>query len=175
MKKNIGICLVFSLIIYSLSLTAKIHLRDKNLADLNEVALTFKELAYYIGASIPFYAALGSFDQKNAMSPAEIMCKFCPKRSLPCGELIVKVQAKAIEEAIGAEDSVANEVRKKMLALYYEITKILCIGSIDDVRNLMIKIAKNEKIPCEDCQKSDWQINNINDTRNLHENDLSKI
>jgi len=157
MKNNMGIVFIFSLMICSLSVTAKTTLTDRDLADLNEVALTFKELTYYFESSIPFYAALISFDQENSMNPAEITCKFCPKRSLPCGDLIVKVQAKAMEKAIGAKDFVADEVRKKMLATYHEITKLLCIGSVDDVRNLMTKIAQDETIPCEDCQRSDWQ------------------
>lgn len=151
MKKDVGIFLFFGLMISTLSSAV-----NTKLTEIEQVALTFKELAYYLGASVPFYAALQDFNQNNPTSPAEISCKFCPRRSLPCGELIVKVQAKAMDQAIGAEDTVAGEVRKKMLATYYELTKLLCIGSVNDVKNFMIKTAQNETIPCEDCKRSEW-------------------
>ncbi len=99
---------------------------------------------------------MGFCSKKYRISIPEITCKFCPKRSLPCDELIVKVQAKAMDKAIGAKESIANEARKKMLTIYDEITKLLCTGSIDDIRKFMVKIAQDGAIPCEDCQKFEW-------------------
>ncbi len=158
MRKRIGICLFVGLMISSPNFGASI-----NPTEMEQVALTFKELAYYFGAAVPFHAVLRAFDQKNFMNPAEITCKFCPTRSLPCGELIVKVQAKAMDKAIGAQVSISDEVRKKMLAEYHEITKLLCIGSIDDIRKFMAKLAQDNIIPCEDCQRSDWQSTGVSE------------
>lgn len=161
MKKIIGFILIFSVMVCSSNLTAEKDLTAQDLADIEEVALTFKEAGYYFGASMPFYAALGAFNQKNGKNPAEITCKFCPKRSLPCSELIVKVQAKAIGKAKKAKDCIANETRKKMLATYDEITKLLCLGSIDDVRKFMANVAQEEEIPCEGCKKVEWKAEGI--------------
>ena len=157
MKKNKNQFIFFVLLVSLTSFSAY-----AKPTEMEYVALTFKEIAYYFGASIPFYAALGSFDQQNPANLAEITCTVCPQRSLPCGELIVKVQAKAIDTVIDANNSVISEVRKKMLAIYYEITTLLYIGSIDDIRKCMTKIAQEETIPCEGCQRSDWQAVGVN-------------
>lgn len=160
MKKNISIILVFTLIIYSSILTAQKKLTEKDLADIQEVTLVFKEAAYYFPTMFQFYAALQPVSQTFTDTPA-INCKFCLKRSLLCDELIVKVQAKAMEKVKGASDSVINETRKKMLSIYHEITQLLPIGSLDDIRKFMAKIAQEEGVPCEDCKKVEWIVEDV--------------
>lgn len=152
MKKNVGIFLIFSLMICPLSFSAK-----NELTQMQEVVVSFNEVGHYFGACLLFYAALNDFSQKNNTSIPEITCKLCPQTALPCDQLIVKVQAKAMDKAIGAEDSIANEARKKMLSIYDEITKQLCVASLDDIRKFMAKVAQEEEIACEDCQKFEWQ------------------
>jgi hypothetical protein len=152
MKKIIGVIFSFCLILSYLSLSAK-----NNVTEVEQVALTFNELSHYFNATLQFYAAQSAFNQKYKTNIPEITCEFCPKRSLPCDELIVKIQAKAMDKAIGAEDTMANEVREKMLAIYHEITQLLFLGSMDDIRNFMAKIAQQEAIPCEDCQRVAWK------------------
>jgi len=152
MKKIIGVIFPLCLMLSCLSLSAK-----NNVTEVEQVALTFNELSHYFNAALQFYTAQSAFSQKYNTNIPEISCKFCPKRSLPCDELIVKIQAKAMDKAIGAEASIANEARKKMLAIYHEITQLLFLGCVDDIRNFMAKIAQQESIPCEDCQKVEWQ------------------
>src|SRR5205823_2665061 len=131
-KRNISIILIFSLMICSSNLNANKELTEKDLVDIQEATLIFKENAYYFNTMFQFYAALQPVSQTFTNTPA-INCKFCLKRSLLCDELIVKVQAKAIEKTIKSEDSIANEIRKKMLSIYHEITQLLPIGSLDDI------------------------------------------
>lgn len=141
--------------ICSSNLTAQKELTDKDLADIQEAKLIFKETAYYFPTMFQFYGALQPISQTFIDTPA-INCKVCLKRSLHCDELIVKVQAKAIEKTIKSEDSIANEIRKQMLSMYYEITQLLKMGSLDDIRKFMTKLAQEQEISCEDCKKVEW-------------------
>lgn len=152
MKNGIGIFLVFGLMMGFVCPSVK-----KQPTEIEQVALTVNELSLYFGATLQFYMALKSFSKKYNTKTPEITCKFCPARSLPCDELIVKVQAKAIDKAIGAKASVASETRKKMLTTYDEITNLISFGSLDDIRGLMAKIAQEEAIPCEGCQRVEWR------------------
>jgi len=134
-----------------------LNMNSKKLTETEEVILSFNEVAYYFEAAFKFYAVLGIFSQKYTTNTPEITCRYCPKRSLPCDELIVKIQAKAMDKAIGAKDSIANEARKNMLSIYHEITQLLYMGSLDDIRKFMAKIAQEKEVLCEDCQKFEWQ------------------
>ena len=140
-----------------------LNVKSKKMTEAEELDLTFKELAYYFEASLKFYVALGVFSKIYSTNPPEIACRFCPKRSLLCDELIKHyIQVKAMRKAIGAKDSIANKARKNMLLIYDEITQLLCAGSLDDVRKFMVKIAQEKKIPCEGCKKFEWQAIGVN-------------
>lgn len=141
--------------ICSSSLIAQKDLTVQDLADIQEATLIFKETAYYFDTMFQFYAALRPISQTFTNTPA-INCKFCLKRSLLCDELIVKVQAKSVEKAIKSESCIGDQIRKKMLSIYHDIMQLLLIGSLDDIRTFMAKIAQDEKIPCEDCKKVEW-------------------
>ncbi len=128
-----------------------------DLTDIQEAAASFNEIGHYFGAILRFYTALDMFSKNNNVKTPEIICKFCPEKSLPCDQLMVKVQAKAMDKSIGANDSVANKVRKKMLLIYDDITLLLYKGPFNDVEKCMVKIAQEGNIPCEGCHKVKWQ------------------
>jgi hypothetical protein len=90
------------------------------------------------------------------MEMPEITCKYCPQRTLSCDELICKIKARTMKKAVCDKTSVAEELRKKMLNIYKEITNLLVIGNIDNIRKFMAKIAQEAVIPCEGCQKVEW-------------------
>jgi hypothetical protein len=147
MEKNI---IVLFLILNFLPLTAK-----NNLTEAEEVSLTFNEMSHYIDATVQFYTALHAYKQKNHDQIPKITCKFCPQRALPCDELLVKIQARAIDKAI-AQASIADKIRRKMLTIYHEVTQLINTSPENNIRKFMAKIARKEKIPCEACQKTDW-------------------
>lgn len=158
-----------SLMILSLNLAAK-----NELSDLQTVAQTVKELGYYFGSTLQFHAALTIFSQKNNAIIPDITCMFCPKRSLPCDELLVKIQAKSIDKSISKSNSEAHEIRKNLLAIYEEITNMLYAESLDSIRACMVRIARDGEIQCEDCQKIAWTTLGV-DKKDLCANDLQKV
>jgi|GEM_PF-4997519 len=158
MKSGMGIFLIFGLIVGSIYPASV----KKQPSEIEQVASVFNEISYYFGSTLQFYMALKCFSQKYNTNTPEITCKFCPSRPLPCDELLVKIQTKAIDKAIGANDPIANEARKKMLTIYEEITKLLYSESIDNIRKFMAKAAQEEEIQCEDCQKNAWMAVGIN-------------
>jgi hypothetical protein len=178
----LGMCMkvlnIFLLVLLPLS-TVNLSAKN-NMTEMEQVVATFNELSNYFAASVQFHLALREFQRQHDVKASEITCKYCPKRIMPCDELIVKVQAKAMDAAIGAETCAADEVRKKMLTIYEGITQLLHLGSIDDVKKIMVKIAQDEAIPCEDCQRCEWESGreiNIRkgEVRIFRENDLSQM
>lgn len=127
-----------------------------SLTESELVIAVFNELAHYFDATVKFCIALNAFEQNHKVEIPEITCKYCPQRALPCDELINKIKAKAMEKAVCDKTSVAEAVRKKMLDIYQEITNLLSIGNIDNLRKFMAKIAQEKAIPCEGCQKVEW-------------------
>lgn len=61
-----------------------------------------------------------------------------------------------MDVAIDGNGSIVQDARKNMRAIYSEITQLLCVGSMDDIRAFMAKIAQEGGIPCEDCQNVEW-------------------
>jgi hypothetical protein len=130
--------------------------QESAMTEGEQLAAVLNELSYYFNATIQFYSALKVFEQNYNVETPEVTCKYCPQRALPCDELINKTKARAMKKAIFEKTSIAEMVHKKMLAIYQEITDLLSIGNMENIRKFMAKIAQEEAIPCEGCQKVEW-------------------
>lgn len=144
------------------------------LSDLQTVVQMVKELSYYFDSTLKLHAALTIFGQKNNTVIPEITCFSCPKRSLPCDELLVKVQAKAMDKSVSKNNAESDEIRKKMLSIYDEIINVLYTEPLDAIRACMARIALDSEIQCEDCQKVEWTTLGIH-KEDLYANDLQEV
>ncbi len=151
------------------------NLTAKNeLSDLFAVVQTAQELSYYFDSTLRLHIALAAFKQKNNTSIPEIMCTFCSKRSLPCDELLIKVQAKAIDVSIAQNNTGSYDIRKKMLSIYDEIINMLYTGTLDTIKIHMMCIAQENQIQCEDCQSIAW-ITLETQKKDTYANDMQRV